>query len=336
MPTQPRRTGMHVAPSAAGSNIAAYQATPAWRQRLAEQALQRNQKIAEGGGTSTAPAVGPNPSVPQYYQVQKDDTMESISWQNGVPLQQITDINKTKTPPPKGSYIQLSYGGQGTPYSVPGSNQGPGYNYYNPYADPAARLRTYKQGQTLGALSPIDPYRSSTGAYYSAQAITQTLASGQLPSAIPISLLSTLRDSNGNRTTIDDWLAEGYTIKNGALVAPGTPGAGGTIPGSNGRLPGPSAEYMQTKGYQLGYDASTGQLNMNALRWDPSTKKYVSIAKLVKQGKLNMKTGRNQRGKRRGKNEWERNDEAPAPPPVAVEPTRQGPDTILDIHLGSG
>ena len=75
--------------------------------------------------------VGGTPSPfqpPQFYQVKDTDKgMDDIAQRYGLPLDQVVDLNRSKTLPPKGSYIQLI--NQGVPPSVAQSIAGDHYYF---------------------------------------------------------------------------------------------------------------------------------------------------------------------------------------------------------------
>jgi len=86
-----------------------------------------------------------------------------------------------------------------------------------------------------------------------------------------------------------------------------------------------SAEFMNTKFMQKYAEKGTPFLQQK--RWDKSTKKFVSIGKLIRQGKLDLQ-GREHRGRKKNK--------TVAAAPAQASNAGGTPSTVLDLHLGSG
>lgn len=254
----------------------------------------------------------PPGNTPQFYQVQEEDRNKNIvdiANQYGLAPDNVIKLNKSKTLPPTGSYIQLIQQGvppevaaqisAGTGAKLPGEGRG----------DPAA--------QTLRK---------------QANEITQLLLNEQMPDTVPLGALGFIRDPQGIPLTLQDFLNEGYVMdKKGNLVRPGSPGAGGSWEAQHA----PSAEFMQTQAYQF-YQNTPFMEQKRVYKG-----KLVKIKDLVRRGVLDLKTGRtyDQPMKRNRKGKLVRANQstpAPAPAPVAVTPSREAPTTVLDIHLGSG
>lgn len=301
------------------------------RENQTQAALQKNQAAAEAGGgfmgwlKNAGQALSaynnktlkntPVGGAPSFYQVNKNDkSLAEVAASTGVPIDTLADLNKTKTLPPAGSYIALSPSqliSQGVPTAV--ANQ----IAKNGLASPS-------QSKTGG---PMNLHGQSTDTVHvltvQANQFATQIASGTMPNAIPASVVGFIRDADGTPFTLQDFYAEGYAMNaQGVLVK-------GSANGS--KLPPPSAAYMATQAYKLNQNVEF----LNQKRWDPTTKKYVSIGRLLKQGKLNIKTGRSQKPRNlHGKIKHGGGGNAA---PVAVgEQSREGPQTALDIHLGSG
>jgi hypothetical protein len=262
---------------------------------------------------ATTPQFGTTPQAqfsPQsnFYQVTAQDTdMSAVAAKNNLPLQQLVDANQSKELPPEGSYIQL------------GTQQFPG----TPPTSSAATNKYLQEGRGDPAAQNLRNQASQ---------ITTQLAAGQLPNSIPSAVVGFMRDKNGQRITIQELIAEGYVMNaQGVLVL-----AGG--PGSPGGGHAPSAEYAKTAGYQANKDKSF----LQQLRYDPKKKKLVKIGDLIRQGRLDIKTGRmyNNPMKRNKKGKLvaaERPQQAvPVTAPIESQVTTETYQTILDIHLGSG
>ena len=196
---------------------------------------------------------------------------------------------------PKGTYIRTPFtpaagiqanglsGPQGAPFAMaPGLNT-TGFNLpsYNP-ATLAQRGRGYNSNY-----QPSASYQA-----------------GFNPSATNLATLaqrgrSALSSAYG---TDDSWYRP--TVQPSAATTP--PTAPGMVETSIGTG---SEEFMNTKFMQKNIENNTPFEKQ--LRWDPDRNKYVQFGKLIKEGRLNVKTGRLSR-KKRGR------DEAPAAAPVAM------------------
>lgn len=238
-----------------------------------------------------------------YYQVKRRDrNIAEVAAKNGVSPEAMIAINKTKTLPPVGSYLQLN---QGVPDVIANQIAGLGSSStirQEGRGDPAAqRLRSQ------------------------AATITQQLMNGQLPASIPSAALGFIRDSSGMPLTIQDLIQEGYVMDAKGVLTLGGKGAGMMeTPVGTG-----SAEFMSTKFMQ--YNAEKNVPFLKQLRWDPERKKYVQIGTLLKEGKLDIRTGKTKKSKKRRQQEAAVNKQA-----AVSTPAGEGPQTVLDIHLGSG
>jgi hypothetical protein len=109
--------------------------------------------------------------------------------------------------------------------------------------------------------------------------------------------------------TDDSWFSPTAPAANPALA----PGMVQTPIGTG------SEEFMNTKFMQQ--NIANGTPFEKQLRWDPDRNKFVQIGKLINEGRLNVKTGRLGRKKRRG------GDDEPAPvqmaQPAPVQPAQQ-------------
>lgn len=251
-----------------------------------------------------------------FYQVTPEDkNLSDIAAKFGIETQSLVDTNKSKTLPPEGSYIQL------------GTQQFPGSN-----------IPGLGVGGPAGGTTPKYPWEgrgdpSAQRLRDQATQITTQLANGQLPNSIPSATVGFMRDKNGQRITIQDLIAEGYTMNGqGVLVRSGGGGGVQTAIGTG------SAEFMNTGFMQKNIANNTPF--MQQLRWDSKKKKFVKIGDLVRQGRLDLKTGRSydQPMKRNKKGKLVAADKPAAEVVAPVEPqvTRESASTVLDIHLGSG
>lgn len=221
----------------------------------------------------------PSPYQPQpFYQVKASDTsMADIAARHNLPLQYLTDLNKAKTLPPKGSYIQLA--------PQPGSlNATLGMNANaNPFAGNRQVALPDREGRG-------DP--AAQALRNQAQTIMRQLASGMPPAQIPAAALGFIKNANGEPLTIQTAMQMGYTMNaQGVLVNPAAAGGGG---GGEGK----TVYYSKSRGWVT-----------------------PEVARL-----LNRKRRRRQ---------YEGRQDVLAPVPE-LPATTEGPQTILDIHLGSG
>jgi hypothetical protein len=270
-------------------------------------------RAIQGVSSTTSQYVPPGLAQQQYYQVKKNDKdIMDVSNKTGVPAQQIVDINKTKTLPPAGSYIQLV--NQGVPPSV------------------ASQIARSVSPANTSAANRGDP--AAQNLRNQANQITQQLAAGQLPDSIPSAVVGFIRDNQGKPLTLQDLVAEGYTMNAQGVMVRNAAGQVTTSVGSG------SAEFMNT-GFMRNY-AAKGVDFLNQKRYYKG--KYVKIGDLIRRGILDVKTGRvydspkkrNKKGKLVDKKPAKK-AQAPAPAPAPAQPTNtEGPTTILDIHLGSG
>lgn len=257
------------------------------------------------------------PKTPPFHQVKEGDTMDGVASQYGVPLNQLTELNQSKTLPPKGSYIQL------TPRQQALMNQGV----------PPSVLAQIAQSPNRPFTMPGQPNRGDPAAQNlrnQANAIMQQIASGQPPNQIPAGLLGFIKDKNGQPLTLQTALQLGYVMNaQGILVNSGGPGG----------LKGPSPEFAATAGYQ----ANMNKDFVNQITYING--KRMTVGQALQRGLLDIKTGRrfnspmkrNKQGKLVSANRG--GGGAPAPAPVTNIPMAQStetPQTILDIHLGSG
>lgn len=286
------------------------------------------------------------------YQVKTGDTFESIASSSGFDIPAIQQANNGMiVPPPKGSYINLpaqpnALGGMGSspygpqpytpnPYSdglrLPDPVSLPGQAYQPPYGPPRTTV-TPGLGNTRGPTPNLNQLVPE---------LTQQLSSGALP---PIPAAATQRLINpetGQPITPQELIRMGYVFDAGSRnwinstpnsAAAQGGGAAGTVttPAGTG-----SAEFMNT-GFMRNY-ASKGTDFMNQRRWDG--KKFVKIGDLVRQGRLDLRTGRmyDQRMKRNkhGKLVPKNKGQQPAPAePVLGSGT--APSNQLNTNQGGG
>lgn len=235
---------------------------------------------------------------PEFYQVQAtDQSMSQVAENLGVPVSQLVQANNAKTLPPKGSYIRL------TPEEQRMVSQG----------FPLSAVQALRD-RNQSAADRGDP--AAQNLRNQATTISQQLSAGQLPESVPSAVVGFLRDAQGKPLTLQDFYAEGYTMNSaGVLVRNAAPSPN-------------NADFRNTQAYLANLNVPFLQQK----RYDPKTKKYVKIGDLIRQGKLDIRTGRfnpNGRSNRR--------TSAPAQAPQPIErTTTEAPTTVLDIHLGSG
>jgi hypothetical protein len=245
-----------------------------------------------------------------FYQVAQNDTsMDTVANNLGVPLPNLIDANNgVKSLPPSGSYIELPGlpDSAGTPYpSVEQQQRTP----HQPGIYGPGLTRPYGIGPDFGLTSnsqtPHQPGGYGPGATYNVQALAEiknTLAAGEVPKAIPASMLTQL-EATPQSMTASGWI---FNSQTGTYYPPGTPssvsGAGGS--GSN---PNPGMVY---------YSKSRGMVTYE-------------VAKLL-----------NKRRRRHAKegNRLAREREAAAATAAATTQTGStGVDqTVLALNLGSG
>lgn len=250
----------------------------------------------------------PPQNIPAYHQVKDGESMADVSNQYGVPLKDLTEINQAKTLPPKGSYIQLTAEQKGlmnqfgVPPSVAAQIKGATGAYPGEgRGDPAAQALRNQ-----------------------ANVIMKQLASGQDPNQIPVNLLGFIKDPNGQTLTLQMALQAGYVMNaQGVLVKSGAP----------------SPEFAATAGYQA---------NMNKDFLQQTTyigNKRMTVGEAIRKGLLDIKTGRrfnspmkrNKKGKLVPANRGGGGTVAPAPVTnIPMAQSSETPQTVLDIHLGSG
>ena len=264
------------------------------------------------------------------YQITQGDTFEALAKKNNMGVDQIQAANGgMMVPPPKGSFINIPQIAQAQA------------DYYNHPA--AAQLspdqhmqQLISQGVPPGIAAMVARAQAEhaaktpagAGANYFNTGLAEMVAniqnSTEAPTNVPAQILSQLT-INGVPATPQSMQANGYEFNQAtqSWVLKGSQAAQGML--TTGAGTG-SAEFMNT-GFMQRY-AALGTPFLNQKRWDPSTKKFVSIGKLIRQGKLDLQ-GHTHRGKKKNN----------APAPVAVAPASNAggtPGTVLDLHLGSG
>jgi hypothetical protein len=247
--------------------------------------------------------------------------MDDIALRHGVSLNQLVNLNSTKTLPPKGSYLQI------TPSMSSLINQGIP-------ASAAAQIVNSRPKTNTGGGRGDDFYGRHSNEIKTASQVMQQLASGQMPNTIPLGALPFIKNKNGQPLTTQTAIQMGYVLNsNGVLVNRNSPAA--ATAGAGGGIQPPSADFMATQAYRINYVDNQIPF-LNQLRYDPQTKKYKPIKWFLKTGKLDIRTGRAKKGnihKHRG------SGRSYTPAPVTTVPTittTEGPQTILDLHLGSG
>lgn len=235
---------------------------------------------SEKDGAAPQPyALGPGS---QYYQSEK----------NGTPPQPYV--------PGEGSryYQSEKHGGFGegtAPVPPMTAAQAQQYGYYAPgtVQPPAQPTGTYFQsekGYEAGAGSPEQAAIQNTEAQFK---------SGQLPQAISSNTASQLTNPlTGKPYTAAELQAMGYTFNPASgnwELGGGGAGAGQFTPEMFSQIQSgivqPGFQRIKASENYQGFLAQEAAF-YNAKRWDPARKKFVPIRQLIREGKLNEKTGR--------------------------------------------
>lgn len=284
----------------------------------------RNQSGQSLAQPVTDNSLGANLHLPGYnynpYQIQSSDTFASIAEKNNTTEQALRAANNgMAVPPPKGSFINVPMPlAQQTAYSASNLNydvnmRGRGYNSVYGQPAPIAGTNTNSFAGAINYGADINGIVASIQASPTAPAQIPGVALGQL-------------QINGQPATAQSMQAAGYEYNQATQVW--------TLKGS---AAAGNSDYSQT---QAARDyAANGVGFLDQMRWDPSSKKYISIGKLIKQGRLDIHkpgTQRLKKQKGRGKNEWERTDQVQYVPPEQVVGAGATPQTVLGLHLGSG
>lgn len=214
------------------------------------------------------------------------------------------------------------YVGQGTylPAAIPG---GPGPSLYGQSEKFGKQPSTTPAGTTLG------PQLGETAAAALTATLSNAKSANDLPAFIPMA------DFNRTGWTLEQALEAGYILSNGMLVkssavgGPGAPG-GGVLTAQN--APGVSLEQRYAANM-----AVQKQL-MESYRWYKG--KYVKVGDLVRQGRLNLRTGRTydqpMRRNAKGKLVPANRPAAVQTPPSPLETVRPDtPSVTLDLILGT-
>lgn len=262
---------------------------------------------------------------PIYYQIKSNDkSLDDIALRHGVSLNQVVNLNNTKTLPPKGSYIQIM------PSMSSLINQG----------IPASTAAQIVNSQNKNNNGGYQDYAQRHPEISQAAQIKNQIASGQLPTTIPLAALPYITNASGQSLTIQQAQQAGYVLKNGQLVHSGSPAATGAPTASSNPTPHRVQDFASYSDF-----VQANKDFLNSKRYDPTTKKYVSVGKLIKQGKLDLKNGRfyprgnaphRPKGKGGGHHRGGGHSNPAPVTTVPVETTTEGPQTILDLHLGSG
>lgn len=259
-----------------------------------------------------------NPFAPKspFYQVKPNDTSMIDAANNlGINLNSLVDLNGgMKSLPPVGSYIVAAPQGATLPQGAGPIPNVPAPGQYQNPAGPAAPT-------TAAAPSLLYTHEKQKAVID----ITQSLKSGVLPSVIPFNVSGgVVNPVTGQPFTKNDYLAAGYVadpttntykLKNGAGGANQSGGAGNT-------------DFANTASQQYYKQNNISFYNQD--RWDPSVGEFVKIGDLIRQGKLDERTGQfNPYGYGGGGG----GSTKKAQPRVNQGGTAQ---TVLSLHLGSG
>ena len=262
------------------------------------------------------------------YQIANGDTFETIAKKNNMSVAQIQAANNGMlVPPPKGHMINLPR---------PGFAAQAQADYYNHPA--AAQLSPDQHMQELikqGVPSGIAAMVARAQAEYAAQGGAQTQFRDR---GVPLDFYNVVKDiqNSPNPTNVPSVALAHLTMKDGQPATPQAMIDNGytfnqatqswVLGGSQAALGAGGGKRLSDFGSYQEFAAENKNF-LNQKRWDPSTKKFVSIGRLIRQGKLDLQ-GRTHRGKKKHN----------GPAPVAPVAANAGgtPSTVLDLHLGSG
>jgi LysM repeat protein len=280
----------------------------------------------QGNLTNSLP--GMQQGIPGYnfspYQIQKGDTFEKIAQSNNMDPSHIQSANNGMlVPPPTGSFINIPKLAQAQAdyYNKP--------KYYDsekfgaPITSPQMAAAGNPSGYTTNS------FTGPNGQVNTAELIANIQNSPEAPTTVPAGVLSSLT-INGAPATPQAMEANGYTfnqatqswVLKGSQAALSLGGGGGN---------GGSAEFNNT-GFMQRYNA-LGTPFLEQKRWDPTTHKFVSIGKLLKQGKLDLKGHFHPRGNKQNQRRHKGGQQTVVQPGPG---STSSPGTVLDLHLGSG
>lgn len=294
------------------------------------------------------------------YQIKTGDTFDSIAQNTGFTPQDIQGANNGMLiPPPKGSYITLPGGSMGTPDFTVSANQQAapfytqaqlpqGTNSVSPYRPGGITGKPpvgYGPQQARPATPGVPmnqagyPSYSPVGIAAQAQAQANDLAvqntitslqAGVLPPNISSYAANNLvNPTTGQKFTPQDLAISGYSFNpaTGQYTLTGAQEilAQNKSPNVNPNGGGGS-DFSNTASQQ--YYAANGVAFQNQKRWDPERKKFVKIGQLLKEGRLDIKTGRMRKSKGGGGGQ----------PQAPVEPqgTTSAPTQQLNTNQGGG
>ena len=279
------------------------------------------------GGSSAFSAFGNQAgggAFTPFYQVKPNDkSLSDVAANTGQDLNNLVNLNGgAKTLPPVGSYIVTHPAG--IPNNVVttftpqyGHTPQPGYPTA-PYG-PASQWQTPPMGQNYYGRG-----RSATTPEVQKMVtdLSQQLSQGTLPNTIPANVVGHLINPvTGTFFTPQDILASGFTADpiTGNFVNKNAPKGGGAG----------NSDFANTASQQAYAAAGTDFYHQK--RWDPKTRKFVEIGKLIRQGRLNERTGKFSPN-------FSPNKGYGMPHPVAapMPNSTATASTVLGLHLGSG
>jgi hypothetical protein len=223
---------------------------------------------------------GPN----KLYTYKQDDDPLTVASQFGISPNQLLSANPGGTPFSIGQSINIPF-----QYKAPIGPQ-PAPTGPRPVAGPQA---------PYGPRPPtIQPPPAGYGPNYAPTAITPNF--GFSPTATTRNIL--YRTARGEKVPMSP---ERQAALENILGLPQTNQGAGT---GTGGTPGPGQFYGYVENPETGRSErviknSSESSFLNEKRWDPQAKKYVSIGKLLKQGKLDLKGNWSNKSKRQKRNE---------------------------------
>ena len=279
----------------------------------------------------------PKQDVPQFYQIKPNDTFDSIANQFNLNPDHVQSLNGV-VPPPEGSYIQLPVSGppklnQGVQQYPNAANVGP---FPTPtgtqqYTSPTSVPTTYNAAQQPPTVTASGLYTKPDYLDTLLPKLQTQISQGVPPALVPNALIASLGE------TPESMKAIGYQYN--ATTGAWTLGSATPTPAQT--------QQAQNQTYQQNMQTQSNLYNQ--LRWDPKKKKYVKVGDLIRQGRLDEKTGRmydqpmrrNANGRLVAVNQQGGGQAQPAAPVVdryggGASVASNTPSTVLGLHLGGG
>lgn len=273
-----------------------------------------SQQVVLGG---TGPITNPK-NLSGYnfapYQVRTGDTFDNIAAANNLTVPELQAANGGMyTPPPKGSMINLPNAG---------------VIQYNQPAGPSANwmLEAWKNKSAQAGAGQAGTYGPGTYThFFSVADLKEQIASGIPPEVVPASMLAQLG------ATPQSMRDNGYTFN----AQTGTYTLGGAQAGQVTTSIGTGSQEFMSTGF-MQQNAAQGVGFYNQLRWDPVRGEYVQIGKLIREGRLDVRTGKLKKRGFKKRHNPNRAGQQQAEPVKPEDHQWGSPTTVLDLHLGGG